>query len=80
MAGTNGWNEWSKHVLLELERLNICYNEIHKDVADIMIEIASLKTEDKLKQRFNSGIWGLVGAMIPTIIMIIFLIANSAGG
>ena len=76
MAGTNGWNEWSKHVLLELERLNICYNEIHKDVADIMIEIASLKTEDKLKQRFHSSIWGLIGAIIPTLIMVIFLLSK----
>jgi hypothetical protein len=61
---TNGWNEWSKHVLLELERLNN-----HLDNMDIKIVNLERHIEDKmntlnlevatLKTRF-----GMIGVII----------------
>jgi len=61
----NGWNEWSKYVLKELERLNGCYEQIDKKVDKIEQEIAMLKVK--------SGVWGLVGGLIPVVIALIFI-------
>ena len=55
MAQDNGWNEWSRHVLAELTRLNNCYDEINKSVSKIHVEIAMLKVK--------SGMWGAVGGI-----------------
>lgn len=59
----NGWNEWSKYVLKELERLSDCYEGIRGDITDIKTEIATLKVK--------AGIWGAVGAMVPIAIMLV---------
>jgi len=81
MDVTNGgdWTKWSKHVLIEIVRLNECYTTLYKDMNKLQIEIASLKIENKMKQRFSASAWGLIGAIIPTLIMIFYLI-HSAGG
>ena len=59
----NGWKEWSKHVLLELERLGSQQNDIQKEIHEIKMEIAMLKVK--------SGIWGLISGTIPVAIMLI---------
>ena len=52
---TNGWNEWSKHVLKELERLNQNYEslnnkidgirtDVHEEISDVRNDITKLKT------------------------------------
>ena len=71
----DGWNEWSRHVLAELERLdalhtnnvNALYGRIDeyqrrhsRDLTDIKVEIAALKVK--------AGVWGLIGGLIPIII------------
>lgn len=88
----NGWNEWGKYVLLELERQNKCIKELgdkvdnmssdNKDdvsdmkdeliekINDIEVEFNSFKSEMQVK----SGIWGLIGGMIPTAIALIYII------
>jgi mRNA-degrading endonuclease RelE of RelBE toxin-antitoxin system len=43
----NGWNEWSKHVLAELKRLNRGYENLRKEFADFKEEII----EKFLKQK-----------------------------
>lgn len=51
MAGndTNGWTEWSKHILKELERLNTNYENLNTKIdsikSDVHEEIAGLKNE-----------------------------------
>lgn len=64
----DGWTEWSKYVLKELERLNGCYEGLRMDVNAISTEIATLKVK--------AGIWGLVGATIPAIAVILMQIVN----
>lgn len=49
MAPDNGWNEWSKHVLLELQRLNSCYQDIDKKL-DKKIEAIHEKIDDKIAE------------------------------
>jgi len=44
----NGWNEWSKHVLLELERLNNGIDNLHTELQDVksgMQQIAVVETQ-----------------------------------
>jgi len=62
MESPNGWNTWSKYVLKELERLNVCYGELKKEVVQTNIEIAKLKVK--------AGFWGAVGGAIPVMVAI----------
>ena len=56
----DGWQSWSNHVLLELERLSTAYESMGKDITKITVEIAMLKVK--------SGVWGAAGAAIPVAI------------
>lgn len=41
----NGWNEWSKHVLKELERLNVSYQQISTDVSALKAKVTNYNPE-----------------------------------
>ena len=60
----NGWNEWSKFVLKELERLNSCYDAIDKKVDKINVELAMLKVK--------SGIWGATAGIVGSLAILLF--------
>lgn len=48
MANENGWNEWSKHVLKELERLNLSMDGLHSELQSVksgMQKIAVLQNQ-----------------------------------
>lgn len=59
---TNGWAEWGRHVLAELERLDACYHNIQKQNETLLTEIAVLK--------IKSGFWGIIGGAIPSLVTI----------
>lgn len=61
----NGWKEWKNHVLSELQRLE----PIQTDITDIKVAIGKLKVK--------SGIWGAIAGIIPSMGVIIYLIAKS---
>jgi len=67
MSQPNGWNEWSKFVLKELERLNSCYDKLDEKASEIQTEIAMLKVK--------SGIWGAIGgiASIAIVLLITYI-------
>ncbi len=55
-TGTNGWNEWSRHVLAELKRHDEVLTDIRNIVNKTHTEVAVLK--------FKSRLWGgLAGAV-----------------
>ena len=58
----NGWNEYEKLVMAELERLNTAVQCISNEVVSIRVEIAMLKVK--------AGMWGAVGACIPVVMML----------
>ena len=64
----NGWNEWSRHVLAELKRHDELLIGIAKDVTEIRLRIERLDTAFNIK----SGVWGLLGALIPAIGIILY--------
>jgi len=74
-----GWGEYRKLILAELERLarsigdidrkmdlfrNDEVAKIRKEISDFEIKLATLKTTVDLK----SGVWGAIGGMIPAVI------------
>lgn len=42
----NGWNEWSRHVLKELERLNDSYERISGDVQELKTKVVNYNPEE----------------------------------
>jgi len=42
---TDGWNEWSKHILKELERLNNNYEGLRTEISKVQRDITELKTK-----------------------------------
>jgi len=65
------WEEWGQHILTELKRLSdavesqdLNATSIIKELSKINATMSSLKTEVRIK----SGIWGLMGGMIPVLI------------
>lgn len=62
----NNWNEWSKYVLKELERLSDAYEGMDKRLRDIRTGLITLKVQ--------AGLWGAVGAAIPTIATVLLLL------
>ncbi len=61
MEPKDSWNEWSKFVLKELERLNDCYDRISKDVSDMKMELAM--------NRGRSSVWGAVAGLVGGVLM-----------
>ena len=59
-ADENGWDQWAKFVLKELERLNVSYEALRKETSKIHAEVATLKVK--------AGLWGAAGAAIPVLL------------
>lgn len=59
----NGWNEWSRYVLKELERLNDCYESMRKDMTDMKTDLTMLKVK--------AGVWGLIAGAVPVAIALL---------
>lgn len=56
----NGWTEWSKHVLLELKRLDAGVTALGEKMDKMRTEIAVLKVK--------AGVWGAVAGMVPVAV------------
>jgi len=69
-SNNNGWRENKKYVTKELERIDDTLNYLRETLTQMREDLSSLKTELRIK----SGIWGLVGGMLPTAITIIILV------
>ena len=65
----NGWNEYSKMVLKELENNEKDHKIMMDKLNKIQVEIAMLKVK--------SGVWGAIAGAIPVIIAFIFYLLKS---
>ena len=52
----NGWNEWSKHIIKELERLNDSSDKLRESIHNSNLEIAKLKGLEKEIAELKAGI------------------------
>lgn len=57
----NGWKEWSKYVLKELERLSKAQKEMNDTLILIQRDIAGLQVK--------AGLWGAAAGAIPVLVM-----------
>ncbi len=71
----NGWNEWAKKVLFDIERIDkeqeSIYNRVDKSYRELQDSINSLRVEIaviKTKAGIYGAIWGAIVGMITTII------------
>jgi division protein CdvB (Snf7/Vps24/ESCRT-III family) len=80
MSDGDGWDQYAKHVLAELQRLsssseahaealNDTKMEFVKEMQAVRVEIAMLK--------MKAGVWGLVAGAIPPICMILLWVAKT---
>lgn len=53
MAENNGWNEWSRHVLAELTRLNDNYEVVSRDVNEVKAKLANYNPEELAALKFE---------------------------
>ena len=58
----NGWNEWSKYVLKELERLSKVQEEINDRLGKIEVAIGQLQVK--------AGVWGVIGGVGTVLVSI----------
>ena len=56
MAPDNGWNEYQRHVLAELKRLDSTLNQVQDEVAEIRLHVEVL--------RQKAVTWGALGGFI----------------
>ena len=62
----NGWNEWSRHVLSELERQNAHLEKLEKQLGEIQIELT--------RQVVKAGFLGALTGMLPGIVAILWFL------
>ena len=62
---TNGWGEYQKLVLNELERLNEQQEKINVKIDKLAIEIATL--------RVKAGMWGALAGTVPALVTFLFM-------
>ena len=60
----NGWNEWSRRVLGDIERIDKKVDDLVTQINKLAIEIAVLKT----KAAMIAGVWGAVLGIAASVI------------
>jgi hypothetical protein len=63
VAEPNGWDQWSRHVLAKLDKLDENYCRLDKRLQDIRIEVATLKVK--------ASVWGALAGLVPAAIVVI---------
>jgi hypothetical protein len=61
----NGWSEWRKHVLLEIERINGNLEKLSERHSAVCLEVAKL--------RAYAAIWGAIGGGVITLVVAIIM-------
>lgn len=62
---SDGWGEYQRLVLAELERLDKSVKELHSKVEDLRGDVKVLY--------FKSGMWGAVAGLIPGVLALIYM-------
>lgn len=77
LGNNNGWDEWRNHVLQEQKRQGRVLDQLMNDLQNfrlyISTEVRQVKTEVKIK----SGVWGAIAGLIPSSIVVAYVIIKS---
>ena len=68
----NGWDQWQKHVLMELKRHSGWCEDLNDKLDALAVDVAGLKVK--------AGVWGLVGGSISVLILVGLLLARGILG
>lgn len=66
------WIEWRAHVLIELKEL--------RGQLDVVVEKMNEQKVDFAVMRVKAGIWGALGAAIPTLVAVVIMIYGFLSG
>ncbi len=72
--GTNGWEEWGKHVLKEQDNQNDRITFLTEQVTSLRVEVAIQKVRISAFNIFS----GAIGALLPSLGLLIYWIVKSA--
>jgi hypothetical protein len=65
------WQQWSKFVLAEMKRLHEQIESLDRKIDGLKDEqISQLKVEIAML-KVKSGVWGLIGGLIPVAVILI---------
>ncbi len=66
MEVSNGWIEYRKLILSELERMNRNMESLRDDVEGLRREVSMLKVK--------SGVWGAIAGAVPATLVLFYLL------
>ena len=69
----NGWDKWGAHVLSELSRQNDLIEGLRTELTSMSMQVCAEISALKVK----SGVWGLVGGLIPAVGILLILLFRS---
>jgi hypothetical protein len=76
MSEDQQWRENSQYILKSLDELRVDFKgfkeELNKEISSIKVELATLKTEMRIK----ASVWGLMGGALMVIPTLIFFIVT----
>jgi len=73
---SDSWREWGTYVLKEMKRLNTQIESLDNKVTSIKDQqISQLKIEIAML-KVKSGVWGLIGGLIPIVIVVALELAK----
>lgn len=58
--GGSGWQQWGKHVLLELSSINKRIEKVEEKLVTLNIELVKLQ--------IKAGLWGMMAGSIPVLV------------
>ena len=61
--GSNGWTEYQRLVLTELERHSEALDDLHDKMGELKIELVTL--------RIKSTLWGTMGGTLPVLVFLL---------
>lgn len=70
MGEVNGWDEWGRHVLLELERLSSGIGDLRRDMQDCKTchhESQALLRERVRSVEIRSSLWGAAAGLVTAL-------------
>jgi len=65
---TNGWAEWGKYVLKELERLNLCDEKVEELLTALRMDFAIFKAKAFSFGSIGGFIAGIIASLIANFI------------
>lgn len=82
MPEQNGWSEWSKYVLKELERLNDGYEKLQVEVSKITTKLTVLegKLSNGPQKKVEVKPWSVISGSLPPSLMLFLWFVGKAKG